>query len=47
VAVVAAAAHRGDAFDVCRTLIDRFKQRVPIFKKELWQDGASTWVDGI
>ncbi len=47
VAVVAAAAHRGEAFDVCRTAIDRLKQRVPIFKKELWQDGKTQWVDGI
>ena len=47
VAVVAAAPHRADAFDACRTLIDQVKQSVPIFKKEIWQDGSSTWVQGV
>lgn len=47
VAVVVSAAHRGDAFDACRFVIDGLKEAVPIFKKEVWHDASSTWVDGI
>ncbi|HMQ16224.1 MAG TPA: molybdenum cofactor biosynthesis protein MoaE [Phycisphaerae bacterium] len=47
VVVVAAAAHRAAAFDACRALIEQLKQDVPIFKRELWQDGSASWVDPI
>ncbi len=40
--VVAAGAHRPEAFEACRFGIDRLKEVVPIFKKELYTDG-STW----
>jgi molybdopterin synthase catalytic subunit len=39
------ASHRGDAFEACRWLIDTLKRQVPIWKREVWQDGT-TWVDG-
>ena len=44
VVVVAAAAHRGEAFDACRYTIDRLKERVPIWKKEVATDGEY-WVE--
>ena len=34
VVCAAGAAHRGEAFQACRALIDRIKQRVPIWKRE-------------
>ena len=37
--------HRGEAFEACRWLIDTLKAEVAIWKKEIWQDGAGTWVD--
>ncbi len=40
-----AAAHRGEAFDACRYIIDHVKQRVPIWKKEYYEDGDSGWVN--
>jgi molybdopterin synthase catalytic subunit len=43
VLIIAAAAHRGPAFDACRWLIDELKKRVPIWKKEIGPDGES-WV---
>jgi molybdopterin synthase catalytic subunit len=45
VAVVCAASapHRGEAYAACRALIDRVKARVPIWKREHGDDGAS-WV---
>jgi molybdopterin synthase catalytic subunit len=37
--------HRGAAFDACRYIIDETKARVPIWKKEHYRDGESTWVN--
>ncbi len=37
-------AHRGDAFDACRYIIDEAKKRVPIWKKENLCSGESHWV---
>ncbi|MCS7087186.1 MAG: molybdenum cofactor biosynthesis protein MoaE [Thermoflexales bacterium] len=46
VAVVVSASHRGDgAFEAARYGIDRLKQIVPIWKKEVRPDG-SAWVEG-
>lgn len=38
-------AHRADAFDACRWIIDTLKRTVPIWKKEYFEDGA-VWADG-
>jgi molybdopterin synthase catalytic subunit len=43
VVIAAAAPHRAEAFTACRAMIDRLKQRVPIWKKEVGEDGAE-WV---
>jgi len=43
VVIAAAAPHRAEAFAACRAMIDRLKDRVPIWKKELGEDGA-VWV---
>jgi len=46
VAVAVSSMHRGDGcFEACRFAIDRLKQIVPIWKKEVSPDG-STWVEG-
>ena len=44
VVVAAAAAHRGQAFDACRALIDDLKATVPIWKHQLFADGGDEWV---
>jgi molybdopterin synthase catalytic subunit len=36
--------HRSEAFEACRYAIDTLKHQAPIWKKEHWEDGASTWV---
>ncbi len=36
--------HRSEAFAACQYAIDTLKHNAPIWKKELWQDGSSTWV---
>ena len=43
--VGAGAAHRAEAFDVCRAAIERIKARVPIWKKEWALDGSGAWVN--
>jgi molybdopterin synthase catalytic subunit len=43
VVCAASAPHRGEAFRACRLLIDRIKERVPIWKREHGPDGAH-WV---
>ncbi|MCS7002777.1 MAG: molybdenum cofactor biosynthesis protein MoaE, partial [Dehalococcoidia bacterium] len=39
VAVVAVSAHRAEAFEACRYVIDQVKARVPIWKKEVADTG--------
>lgn len=46
VVIAVASNHRDDAFTACRFIIDLLKQRVPIWKQEMWSDGT-TWSDGI
>ena len=36
--------HRGEAFAACRYAIDTLKHNAPIWKKEHFQSGASSWV---
>ncbi len=45
VAVIAASAHREEAFAACRYLIEQIKRRVPIWKQEFYADGAVKWVE--
>ncbi len=44
VLIVVAAAHRHEAFEAAEWLMDRIKEVAPIWKKEIWADGASEWV---
>ena len=44
VLVAVTSAHRGDAFDACRFLMDYLKTRAPFWKKETTPDGAR-WVE--
>jgi molybdopterin synthase catalytic subunit len=45
VAIAVSAAHRAEAFAACQMVIDALKVRVPIWKREIFDDGAS-WVEG-
>lgn len=44
VIIVVGSAHRKEAFEACRYIIDTLKQTVPIWKKEVTTDGE-TWVE--
>ena len=43
VVIAVSAAHRDAAFMACRYIIDTLKQTVPIWKKEVFEDGE-VWV---
>ena len=44
-ALVAAvsASHRAQAFGACSDLVDRIKERLPIWKRQLFTDGTAEW----
>lgn len=45
VGVAVATAHRAEAFEAARYIIDQLKLRAPIWKKEHWPGGGE-WVEG-
>lgn len=45
VLIAVASPHRAQAFEACRYAIDRLKEIVPIWKKEVGEDGE-VWVEG-
>ena len=45
VAIACAHAHRAQALDANRYVIEELKRRVPIWKREHYLDGTSEWVD--
>ena len=45
VLIAVASAHRGVTFEACRWLIDTLKKTVPIYKREIFVDGAE-WGHG-
>ena len=44
VAIGVSSAHRQDAFEAGKWLIDTLKEVVPIWKQENWADGTTEWV---
>ncbi len=45
VLVLTASAHRAAALEACAFLIDWLKTRAPFWKREIFADGASRWVE--
>ena len=43
IVIAVGAPHRGEAFEACRYAIDQIKKTVPVWKKEVWEDGE-VWV---
>ena len=44
VVIAVASAHRAEAFEVCRTLIESIKTDLPVWKKQVESDGTATWL---
>ena len=47
VALVAAISsmHRREAFDVCARLVDEVKRSLPVWKRQVFEDGTDEWVN--
>lgn len=45
VLISVSAPHRKASIEACHFAIDRLKERVPIWKKEIWADGEG-WIEG-
>jgi molybdopterin synthase catalytic subunit len=45
VVVAVSCAHRGEAFDACRALIEELKHSVPIWKHQRYAGSGSDWVN--
>ena len=43
--VAVSSGHRKEAFEACHYAVDRIKQIVPVWKKEVWEDGEE-WIEG-
>jgi molybdopterin converting factor subunit 1 len=43
IVIAVASGHRREAFEACHYAIDRVKEIVPIWKREVWKDGA-VWI---
>ncbi|MGB2987618.1 MAG: molybdenum cofactor biosynthesis protein MoaE [Phycisphaerae bacterium] len=44
VMIAVACGHRTESFEACRWLIDTLKKEVPIWKKDVFEDGHVRWV---
>lgn len=42
---VVSAAHRGEAFAACSALVDLTKDRLPVWKHQVFTDGTDEWVN--
>ena len=38
-------AHRGEAFAACQALVDLVKERLPVWKHQVFADGTDEWVN--
>ena len=44
VVIAVAAAHRAEAFEVCRAVIETIKTGLPVWKRQVESDGTATWL---
>lgn len=47
VAIVVAASHRHQGWDAARDILEEIKQCLEIWKREVFDDGQSEWVEGV
>jgi len=43
-AAAVSAPHRRQAFEACSDLVDEVKRRLPVWKRQVFQDGSDEWV---
>lgn len=42
---VVSSRHRGEAFTACHALVDLTKERIPVWKYQVFEDGTHEWVN--
>jgi molybdopterin synthase catalytic subunit len=47
VAVAVSSAHRAEAYEASRFIMEEIKKRVPVWKRERYADGTEEWVEGV
>jgi len=47
VAIAVSSPHRAEAYEASRYVIEEIKQRLPVWKQELYVDGDARWVEGV
>ena len=47
VAIAVSSPHRAEAFEASRFIIEEIKKRLPVWKKERYDDDVEEWVEGI
>jgi molybdopterin synthase catalytic subunit len=45
VLVLVSSAHRGECFESLKFIVNEIKTKVPIWKKEIYDDGSSRWIE--
>jgi molybdopterin synthase catalytic subunit len=43
--VMASAGHRRQAIEACREIVERIKERLPVWKKEIFEDDTHRWIE--
>ena len=46
VAIAVSSPHRAESFDAARYVIEEIKKRLPVWKREHYEDGSGGWVEG-
>ena len=46
-AIAVGSPHREEAYQASRYIIEEIKKRVPVWKKERFADGETSWVEGV
>jgi|SRR5919107_1030678 molybdopterin synthase catalytic subunit len=44
--ILVSTSHSKAAFEACQFILERIKNEVPIWKKEIFSNGTSKWIDG-
>ena len=47
IAIGVSSAHRKEAYEASRYIIEQIKKRLAIWKKEIYSDGKEFWLDGV
>ncbi len=47
VAIAASSPHRAESFDATRYVIEEIKKRLPVWKKEHYEEGDAAWLAGV